>query len=159
MHLNGHVVVVNVGSKRESSTLNKFDKPELISRSLFIKNEWREVLDCGCSDSLEVIIATYTEDEVSFINEDILYKTPTSFPGQLVSLLYSRYKHVNENKEKIVTVVLTELAPADVEKLKDVTLELAHLNGLNYSFLDWIDTKTLFKSGRDEIEINERYNI
>ncbi len=114
-----------------------------ISRVLSAKNEWDKILDCARNPSLKIIISNTTEVGIELVNDDIKRYPPVSFPGKLLSFLYERYKTFG-NKDCGMVIVPTELIVDNGKKLESIVTELAHLNGLDDAFLDWLENSNHF---------------
>ena len=118
-----------------------------ISRVLSAKSDWQQVLECAANPDLQVIISNTTEVGITLQqNDDINADPPQSFPGKLLSFLYHRYKAFNGDKDKGCVIVPTELIPDNGEKLEAIVEELAHLNKLDFQFIDWLENSNHFCS-------------
>ncbi|HSZ33096.1 MAG TPA: tagaturonate reductase, partial [Puia sp.] len=71
---------------------------------------------------------------------------PASYPGKLLAFLYERYIAFGGSKKSGFVIVPTELIPDNGKKLESIVLELAHLNGLDYAFIDWIECSNYFRN-------------
>ncbi|KUG07457.1 tagaturonate reductase [Solirubrum puertoriconensis] len=111
-----------------------------ISRVLSAKSQWAEVLKFAASPDLQVVISNTTEVGIQLLQEDIHQTPPQSFPGKLLAVLYARYQAFGGDKSKGLVIVPTELIPDNGSKLEAILLELAHRNGLETEFLDWLET-------------------
>ena len=111
-----------------------------ISRVLSAKSQWPEVLRFAASPDLQVVLSNTTEVGIQLVLEDIHQSPPQSFPGKLLAVLYARYQAFNGDKTKGLVIVPAELIPDNGAKLESILLELAHRNGLETEFLDWLET-------------------
>ncbi|NID11237.1 tagaturonate reductase [Fibrivirga algicola] len=111
-----------------------------ISRVLSAKSHWSEVLRVAASPDLQVVISNTTEVGIQLVQDDIRQFPPVSFPGKLLAVLHARYQAFNGDPTKGLVIVPTELIPENGTKLNDILLELAHLNGLDGAFIDWLET-------------------
>jgi tagaturonate reductase len=93
---------------------------------------------------LQIVISNTTEVGIQLVKEDISGKTPSSFPGKLLAVLYERYKAFNGSPESGLTIIPTELIVDNGKKLEGIVLELAHLNNLDYQFIDWLENHNTF---------------
>ncbi|HEY0751848.1 MAG TPA: tagaturonate reductase, partial [Chitinophagaceae bacterium] len=161
---NGLIVVVKSTSKGDSSVFEKqdglytlclrgLDKGEKIeqniinasiSRVLSADREWGQILECAHNQNMEVIISNTTEVGIQFTNDDIRQYPPKSFPGKLLAFLYERFKAFNGSEHSGMVIVPTELIPDNGSKLQSIVLELAHLNGLEDEFINWLETYNYF---------------
>jgi len=140
----GRMLVVNSTGNMESS-FDKYQGSPCVSRSLSVKDDWPGILQCAYNEDLKIIISTINEEEILFVNEAIFTRIPPStVPCQLLAFLYQRYKVFKGDKERGFVIVSTELSNGDIEKLETIILELAHVNELNYEFIDWVDTANFF---------------
>jgi len=115
-----------------------------ISRVLSAKNEWDKILECASNPSLKIIISNTTEVGIELVNDDIKRYPPVSFPGKLLAFLYERYKAFSGSKDTGMVIVPTELIVDNGKKLESIVTELAHLNGLDEAFMDWLENSNHF---------------
>ena len=115
-----------------------------ISRVLSARNDWHKILKCAANSELQVIISNTTEVGIQLVKDNVHASPPESFPGKLVAFLYQRYKIFNGDVNKGFVVIPTELIINNGSKLLAIVLELAHQNGLEYSFLDWLENANDF---------------
>jgi tagaturonate reductase len=130
---------VENGIKVEENIINSS-----ISRVISAKNEWGKVLQCASDPEIKLIISNTTEVGISFVKDDISLSPPVSFPGKLLSFLYERFKIFHGSADSGLVVVPTELITENGKKLESIVLELAHLNGLEESFMDWLENSNYF---------------
>ncbi|MPR35209.1 tagaturonate reductase [Salmonirosea aquatica] len=114
-----------------------------ISRVLSASQQWDEVMRVATSPDLQIVISNTTEIGIQLVNEDILQTVPQSFPGKLLAVLYARYQAFEGDPAKGLVIVPTELLPDNGTKLEAILLELAHRNGLEGEFLDWLETANI----------------
>ena len=117
-----------------------------ISRVLSGKSQWNEILQCAHQPQMKVIISNTTEVGIQLVNESIGLLPPVSFPAKLLAFLYERYKAFGGSADSGMVIVPTELIVDNGKKLESIVLELAHLNGLNESFIQWLETANHFCS-------------
>ncbi|MEJ7769977.1 MAG: tagaturonate reductase [Chitinophagaceae bacterium] len=161
---NGRIVVVKSTDTGDSSVFEKQDNlytvcvrgisdgvkieenivNASISRVVAAKTEWGKILQCAHNPEMQLIISNTTEVGISFVKDDIWQSPPVSFPGKLLSFLYERYKTFHGSEESGMVIVPTELIPDNGKKLESIVLELAHLNGLEESFMDWLENSNHF---------------
>jgi tagaturonate reductase len=163
---NGRVVVVKSTSAGDSAAFDKQDglythcirglengkKVEeniintSISRVLSAANEWGEILKCAHNPDMQIIISNTTEVGIQLINDDVHRHPPVSFPGKLLAFLLERYNAFAGSRQSGMVIVPTELIPDNGKKLESIVLELAHLNGLDDNFIQWLETCNYFCS-------------
>ena len=156
---NGRIVVVKSTSKGDSSAFEKQDSlytlcvrglqngekieeniiNSSISRVLCANEEWEQILECAHNQSMKVIISNTTEVGIQLVNDDIRRHPPVSFPGKLLSFLYERYHAFNGSEQSGMVIIPTELIPDNGKVLESIVLELAHLNGLEDAFIEWLE--------------------
>jgi tagaturonate reductase len=129
------------GRKVEENIINSS-----ISRVLNAQHDWRQILECAHNRSLQVIVSNTTEVGIKLVNEDIRLHPPASYPGKLLAFLYERFMAFGGSKKSGFVIVPTELIPDNGKKLESIVLELAHLNGLDYAFIDWIECSNYFRN-------------
>ena len=125
----------------------KIDEPIIcsaISRVLSAKNEWNKILECAHNPLMQVVISNTTELGIELVNENILRHPPLSFPGKLLAFLHERYKAFGGSRKCGMVIVPTELIPGNGTKLENIVIELAYLNGLDESFIDWLENCNRF---------------
>ncbi len=115
-----------------------------ISRVLSANNEWSEVLKCAHDPNMQVIISNTTEVGIQLVNDDIRRHPPVSYPGKLLAFLLERYKAFAGSHQSGMVIVPTELIPDNGKKLESIVLELAHLNGLEDNFIQWLENSNYF---------------
>src|SRR5215204_4531050 len=115
-----------------------------ISRVLDANNEWKQVLDCAHNQNIQVIVSNTTEVGIQLVHDDILRHPPISFPGKLLAFLYERFKAFGGSQRSGMVIVPTELIPDNGKKLESIVLELAHLNGLEDEFIEWLENHNHF---------------
>ena len=161
---NGRVVIVKTTARGDASVFDKQDglytlcvrgiengeKVEeniinsSISRVLSAQQEWGQILECAHSQSLQVIISNTTEVGIKLVNDDIRRHPPVSYPGKLLAFLYERFIAFNGSEKSGFVIIPTELIPANGKKLESIVLELAHLNGLEDAFIEWLEHSNYF---------------
>src|SRR5690349_14486569 len=161
---NGRIVVVKSTSQGDSSAFDKQDglytlcvrgvengkKVEeniinsSISRVLSANEEWEKILECAHNRDLQIIISNTTEVGIQLVNDDVRHHPPKSYPGKLLAFLYERFKAFGGSAHSGMVIVPTELIPDNGKKLESIVLELAHLNGLEDAFIEWIEKHNCF---------------
>jgi tagaturonate reductase len=127
------------GEKVEENIINAS-----ISRVLNAAEEWEEILACAHNQSMQVIISNTTEVGIQLVNDDIRRHPPVSFPGKLLAFLYERFHAFGGSERSGMVIVPTELIPDNGKKLEAIVLELAHLNGLEDTFIEWLENSNYF---------------
>jgi tagaturonate reductase len=163
-HFNGRVVVVKSTSSGDVGPFEKQDglyticvrgekkgyavKENIvnasISRVLNANTEWEQVLECAHNLAIQVIVSNTTEVGIQLVNEDIRQHPPKSFPGKLLAFLYERFQAFKGSEHSGMVIVPTELIPENGKKLEAIVLELAHLNGLEDEFIEWLERANRF---------------
>lgn len=115
-----------------------------ISRVLSANDEWQQVLECAHDLNIQVIISNTTEVGIQLINDDIRKHPPVSYPGKLLAFLYQRFLAFNGSNQSGMVIVPTELIVNNGKKLESIIFELAHLNGLEAKFIDWLESCNSF---------------
>lgn len=127
------------GEKIEENIINSS-----ISRVLNANHEWEQILECAHNQSIQVIISNTTEVGIKLVNDDIRRHPPVSYPGKLLAFLYERFIALEGSEKSGLVIVPTELIPDNGKKLESIVLELAHLNGLNDEFIEWLERCNYF---------------
>lgn len=115
-----------------------------ISRVLSAKTQWSLVLDLAKNPAIGIVISNTTEIGIQLVQDDIYQWPPVSFPGKLLAFLYARYVAFGGNPEYGVVIIPTELITDNGKKLESIVLELAHRNGLEAAFIDWLENHNSF---------------
>jgi len=117
-----------------------------ISRVLSANTQWDKILECAHNPQMQVIISNTTEVGIQLVPDDIRKHPPVSFPGKLLAFLYERYRAFGGSEQSGMVIIPTELIPDNGKKLESIVLELAHLNGLEETFIEWLEHKNHFCS-------------
>jgi tagaturonate reductase len=126
---------------------NKIDETIInssISRVLSSNEDWRKILECAHNPAMQVIISNTTEVGITLIEDNIQSLPPLSFPGKLLAFLYERYKSFNGSNESGMIIIPTELITDNGNKLRSIVIELAKMNKLEVSFINWIQSANHF---------------
>jgi tagaturonate reductase len=115
-----------------------------ISRVLNSTDHWNEVLDCAHIRELQIIISYTTESGIQLLPEDIRHHPPKSYPGKLLAFLYERFHAFGGSAHSGMVIIPTELISDNGTKLESIVLELAHLNGLEEEFIEWLENHNCF---------------
>ncbi|HRI22953.1 MAG TPA: tagaturonate reductase, partial [Panacibacter sp.] len=115
-----------------------------ISRVLSAKQQWKEILQCAHSLSMQIVISNTTEAGLQLVKEFIQQKPPVSFPAKLLAFLYERFKAFNGSAESGMVIIPTELITDNGKILRSFILELAVFNNLGENFINWIKTHNRF---------------
>ena len=161
---NGRIVVVKSTSKGDSSAFEKQDGlytlcvrglqngekvqeniiHASVSRVLSANEDWEQILECAHDQNMQVIISNTTEVGIQLVNDDIRRHPPVSFPGKLLAFLYERYQAFNGSKQTGMVIIPTELISDNGKLLESIVQELAHLNGLEETFIEWLKSCNYF---------------
>lgn len=127
------------GEKAEENIINSS-----ISRVLTATGHWEQVLECAHNVQMQIIISNTTEVGIQLVQDDIRHHPPKSFPGKLLAFLYERFTAFEGSEHSGMVIVPTELIPENGTKLQAIVLELAHLNGLEDAFIEWLECCNYF---------------
>jgi tagaturonate reductase len=161
---NGRIVVVKSTAQGDSSEFDKQDGlytlcvrgyqqgefveeniiNSSISRVLSAADHWGQILECAHNQQMQVIISNTTEVGIQLVNEDIRRHPPVSFPAKLLAFLYERFKAFEGSAHSGMIIIPTELISDNGKKLEAIVLELAHLNGLEEKFIEWLENHNRF---------------
>lgn len=130
---------VDDGNPVSSYTINAS-----ISRVLQTGQDWQQVLECAHNPEMKVIISHSTDDEIGLVNDDVRLHPPRSFPGKLLAFLYERFKAFGGSSQSGMVILPIEQERDNGRKLEAIVFELAHLNGLEDEFIDWLESSTTF---------------
>ncbi|MBC7508525.1 MAG: tagaturonate reductase, partial [Ferruginibacter sp.] len=135
---------VCVRGVEETKKIEEYYISAAVSRVLTAATDWDDILLCAENPFMEVVISNTTEVGITLVKDNIHASPPISFPGKLLAFLYHRFKFFNKDPEKGMVIIPTELVPANGEKLISIVLEIAHQNGLESDFIDWLEISNHF---------------
>jgi tagaturonate reductase len=115
-----------------------------ISRVLSAKTEWQRILECAHNPEMKIILSNTTEVGIQLVQDDITAEPPASFPGKLLAFLFERFNAFNGSRESGMVIVPTELITDNGAKLESIVLELAHINNLDFKFIEWLENHNSF---------------
>lgn len=132
---------------RGISNEEKIDKVIIsssVSRVLTASSQWDEILLCAENPEMQIVISNTTEIGILFVQDNVHASPPISYPGKLLAFLYQRFKYFNGSVDKGMVIIPTELITENADKLLSILLELAHQNGLEIDFIDWLEDANHF---------------
>ncbi len=115
-----------------------------ISRVLAAKTQWKEILACAHNPEMKIIFSNTTEVGIQLVEENITEGVSESFPAKLLAFLFERYKAFNGSPDGGMVIIPTELITDNGDKLESIVLELAHLNKLDFAFIEWLEKHNTF---------------
>jgi tagaturonate reductase len=116
-----------------------------ISRVLSAAEQWNEIIKLAGNKDMQVIISNTTESGIVLDkNDKITNEPPVSFPGKLLAFLFERWKIFGGTAESGMVIVPAELISDNGTILRSIVNELAALNQLEQSFIDWLNTYNHF---------------
>ena len=136
------IIMINTGKERSECE----DKPVVggTCLELFTPEDWPAVLRFAADKKVKVVLLNWLNEEVFFKAEDIRKGIPSTVPGQLLAFLHTRFKAFDGKEEDGLEIMFAALSKENAERVKGFIVELAHLNGLEYAFLDWLETVNQF---------------
>ncbi|MGZ3951218.1 MAG: tagaturonate reductase [Flavisolibacter sp.] len=130
---------VRNGEKTEETLINSS-----ISRVLNAVEQWNEVLDCAHNRDIQIVISDTGEVGIQLVPEDIRQHPPRSYPGKLLAFLHERFHAFGGSAHSGMIIIATEAIPGNGKRLESIVLELAHLNGLEEEFIEWLENHNRF---------------
>lgn len=118
-----------------------------ISRILYAERQWETVLGFAINPQIRHIVFNSSRLSENILNDRIRSKVPHSYPGKLLAILYKRYHYFAYVADKGFSIFTIGGGDVGPERLESVLLELAHRNGLETSFLDWLENANQFRPG------------
>lgn len=116
-----------------------------ISRVLSAKTNWKDILATATNPQMNVVLSNTTEVGIVLDeNDKIDNNPPNSFPGKLLAWLHKRYITFKGSNACGVVIVPTELITDNGTKLKLIILQLAKLNNLDDTFINWLENANDF---------------
>ncbi len=115
-------------------------------KGVFNPNQgYKTFLKMGKNPDLELIISNTTEAGIIFDPDDTDFNIlPRSFPGKLTALLYYRFLHLKDSKNKKLTVLPCELIDRNGDQLKEMIQRYIWLWKLPDRFKTWLDNHVIF---------------
>lgn len=111
---------------------------------LYARQNWADLMDFASDAELEMIVLHKKQIRSEMLKENIWLAPPPSFPGKLLALLFRRFEKFEGDRNKGVVIVSPDEDDRAPEIMESVMLEMAHLNRLDPSFLDWIEKANRF---------------
>lgn len=111
---------------------------------LYARQNWADLMDFACDAELEMIVLHKKQIRSEMLKENIWLAPPPSFPGKLLALLFRRFEKFEGDRNKGLVIVSPDEDDRAPEIMESVMLEMAHLNRLDPSFLDWIEKANRF---------------
>jgi tagaturonate reductase len=115
-----------------------------ISRVLSANGDWNTILKCAHNPDMQIIMSNTTEVGIALTEDNIELSPPHSFPGKLLAFLYERCKAFKGSSESGMVIIPTELITDNGTKLHSIVIELAKMNQLEDSFIQWLQTSNHF---------------
>ncbi|RZS74764.1 hypothetical protein [Pseudobacter ginsenosidimutans] len=125
-----------------------------ISRVLNESLHWDLILRCAANPEMQIVVAQTNAADLVLKKDNVHWQPPKSFPGKLLAFLYHRFKHFNGAAGSGM-VIIHSTGPEQPKGLDAIVLELAHQNGLETAFLDWLEASNHFcNSVADRMVLN-----
>lgn len=116
-----------------------------ISKVFSASLRWKEITKYAESADMQIIISNTTETGIVLKTDDNINDIPpASFPAKLLAFLYRRYQYFEGSMESGMIIIPTELIVDNGNKLKQILIELAAINKLDNSFIDWLNNANEF---------------
>lgn len=114
-----------------------------ISRVLNENLHWDQILRCAANPDMQIVIAHTGAADLVLKKDNVHWQPPKSFPGKLLAFLYHRFKIFSGEPSRGM-VIIHSAGPGESKGLEAIVLELAHQNGLEIAFLEWLETHNHF---------------
>lgn len=114
-----------------------------ISRVLNESLHWDLILRCAANPQMQIVVAQTSAADLVLKKDNVHWQPPKSFPGKLLAFLYHRFKHFNGAAGSGL-VIIHSTGAEQAKGLDAIVLELAHQNGLETGFLDWLEASNHF---------------
>lgn len=113
----------------------------VVSRALAAATEWKEVLRCAESPTIECIFSNTTEVGIVLHEQDAAEAPalPQSFPARLTRFLEHRARHFDYDPTRAPVVIPCELIDRNGTRLRDIVHALARRWALDPRFVRWLD--------------------
>jgi len=131
---------VENGKRIEETIINSS-----VSRVLSANEDWNTILKCAYDPAMQIIVSNTTEVGIVLdADDDIHLAPPRSFPGKLLKFLSERFKAFNGTNESGMVIIPTELVIDNGTKLQSIVIELAQINQLGTTFIEWLQNSNYF---------------
>lgn len=101
--------------------------------------QFEDFFELAKEEELAFIISNTTESGIAYVATDELeMEPPSSYPGKLTALLYTRFKYFNGDPTKGLTIIPCELINHNADTLKDIILRYAEDWELKDEFKHWL---------------------
>lgn len=110
-----------------------------ISRVLNESLHWDQILRSVSNPDMQIVIAHTSGTEVVLKKDNVHLQPPKLFPGKLLAVLYHRFRSFNGDPNSGMVIIHVSEGPGEGKRLDAIVLELAHQNGLEIAFLDWLE--------------------
>jgi tagaturonate reductase len=128
-----------------SSVVGKLQKITCVKECINPKENFQELIDTACLDSLKVIISNTTEAGIVYNNGDSYSDfPPVSYPAKLTILLHKRYEKFSGDSEKGLLILPVELIEKNGDNLKEIVLRYAIEWNLSEKFTEWLNKSCCF---------------
>lgn len=136
-----------IGSQSSDAENNR-SLVSVVGRSFCVKTEWNSILRCAEQPLIKTFIVDIHDFPVSFIKEPITTTPPESTAGKVLALLHERYQSFGpEAAGNGCLIISVGEDGGNQDMMEAYVLELAHLNGLSDSFIEWLEKENTFTSG------------
>ena len=108
------------------------------------KDHRQDLMRIFANPLLELVVSNTTEIGLIYHPENILEAIPSTFPGNLTSLLYHRFITLKGTDSSGLKIIPTELLIDNGLLLKSLVQQHARANHLPSPFLDWLDKSCEF---------------
>ena len=118
--------------------------PFIFSDKIQFKTQWQKLLVYSHVSDLGIIFFKYDQLRGDVLEDNIKFVPPFSLPGKLLVFLLERFKYFKGASNKGLVILSIGHTAQDAATIEAIILELAHLNNLEPTFLDWIENSNFF---------------
>ncbi|WP_400162045.1 tagaturonate reductase [Brevibacillus sp. TJ4] len=125
--------------------VERIELVDAISRGINPYDNWAAALRTAESPDIRFVVSNTTEAGLQWSEEAWEpEKSPLSYPGKLVALMYHRYRHFEGAAEAGWVILPLELVEDNGRVLQELCKQAAVHWGLSDDFLDWMDHSCVF---------------
>jgi tagaturonate reductase len=148
-----------VGTNMWVTSQSEIDKEQQSITSLsefqvyYGDDEWDQFIRFAQDKEANKIILIAPDVFDVVLDDNIFNSPPITTLGKILSFLYQRHKTFGGTPTNGMNVLVDKCLADNVARLEAVVLEMAHLNRLEYDFIDWLEQHNCFVARNQNEEL------